>query len=234
MKKIITFLLIAIMIVSAVSCTEGGKPADTDKKTEAQTNASDPTEAVNETEQATEAAPEQLPDVTVPDAVLTYVPADVYTTKEAAAENGYKETSKVNLADWFMDKKELDSNFEFIIPSEFEQIEGYVFRIPQGKHVMEIDVFKVKDKAAIQSVVALAEKRYEKLKSSDWKLYDDDQGSNAKIIDTGKIEAYGDFVIFTLTNDSEISMLRAKKQIHDNPACSAVEVYKAITSDLAE
>ena len=133
-----------------------------------------------------------------------------------------------------MDKKELDSNFEFIIPAEFEQIEGYVFRIPQGKHVMEIDVFKVKDKAAIQSVVALAEKRYEKLKSSDWKLYDDEQGSNAKIIETGKIEAYGDFVIFTLTNDSEVSMLRAKKQIHDNPTCSAVEVYKAITSDLTE
>jgi hypothetical protein len=233
MKKIITLLLIAIMIVTAVSCADSGKPSDTVKQTEQQTKAAQPTEAAD-TGAATEPAPEQLPDVTVPDAVLTYVPADVYTTKEAAAENGYKEVSKVNLADWFMDKKELDSNFEFIIPAEFEQIEGYVFRIPQGKHVMEIDVFKVKDKAALQSVIALAEKRYEKLKSSDWKLYDDEQGSNAKIIETGKIEAYGDFVIFTLTNDSEISMLRAKKQIHDNPTCSAVEVYKAITSDLTE
>ncbi|MBQ3869388.1 MAG: DUF4358 domain-containing protein [Clostridia bacterium] len=230
MKKIITLLLIAVMIFAVVSCTDAAKPADTSKTTEKAADTKTATEEIKETEAATE----KPADIVVPDVKLTYVPADVYADKDGAASAGYKEASKVNLADWFMDKKELDSNFEFIIPDQFSMLEGYVLRIPQGKAVMEIDVFKVTDKANAEQVAALAEKRYEKLKSSDWKLYDDEQGSNAKIIDTGKIEAVGNFVIFTLTNDSETSMLRAKKQILDNPTCSAIEVYKAITSDLSE
>ena len=230
MKKFITILLIAIFAFSAFSCT-GGNVKDTEKVTDAPSEtAAAPATEVKETEAQTE---EPIKDVDVPDVTLTYVAADVYTTKEAAAETGYKEASKMNIADWFMPKKELDSNYEFIIPEEFALLDGYVFRIPQAKHVMEIDVFKVKDKADVQKIVKIAEDRYEKLKSSDWRLYDAD-GSNALIIETGKIEAIGNFVVFTLTNDSETSMLRAKHQIFTAPDCSAVDVYKAITCDIAE
>lgn len=230
MKKIITVLLIAIFAFSALACTNGGG-TDTEKNTTAHTEATAaPATEVKETEPQTE---EPLQDVEVPEATLTYVAANVYTTKESAAENGYKEATKMNIATWFMEKLDLDKNSEFIIPDEFELLSDYVFRIPQGKSVMEIDVFKVKNKSDVQKLVALAEARYEKLRSSDWRLYDAD-GSNAKIVDTGKVEAYGNFVIFTLTNNSEVSVLRAKHQIFTNPDCSAADVYKAITCDIAE
>ena len=227
MKKLAAFILVVIFVLSVVSCT-GNQPAkETEKATEEAKQSAEVTEA------ATEAATEKPQEIVVPDVTLTYVPGDVYANKEALEGTGYREPSRLNLANWFLGKAELDENSQFVIPDEFSLLEGYVLRIPQGKAVMEIGVFKLADKSNAQSVVTMVEKRYEAIKSSDWRLYDDAEGSSAKIIDTGKIEAVGNFVIFTLTNNSEVSMLRAKKCIYDNPAATAAEVYKAITSDIA-
>ena len=231
MKKIIALLLIAIFAVSVVSCN-GNEPEKGTEKPAAETNQATETEKPGENQ--TEAQTEKPQEITVPDVTLTYVPGDVYANKESLEGTGYREPSRLNLANWFLGKAELDENSQFVIPDEFSVIESYVLRIPQGKAVMEIEIFKLSDKSKAESVVKMAEKRYETIKSSDWRLYDDAEGSSAKIIDTGKIEAVGNFVVFTLTNNSEVSMLRAKKCIYDNPSATAVEVYKAITSDIAE
>ena len=66
----------------------------------------------------------------------------------------------------------------------------------------------------------------------DLLLYDDDNKTNEKMIGTGKVAVYGNFVIYAVTLDTDLSLLRAQKEIQENPACTALDVFKAMLPKL--
>ena len=168
-------------------------------------------------------------EIVVPDVKLTYQPADIYADKVTAEANGLKTADSGNLSTWFKDKQEFDpETYEILAPEEFKSVESYVLRIAQGQRIEEVTVIKVSDASAADSVKAIAEYRLNKQKNNnDFILYDKD-GINAKMIDTGKVVVIGKFVVYAVTENTEVSILRAQKFVQDNPDATAYELYKAI------
>ena len=204
MKKIVSIILAFVTVVAAmalVSCT--GKQTDAETETEA--------------------------EIVVPDVTLTYQPADIYADEATAEANGLKTADSGNLSTWFKEKQEFDPDtYEILPPEEFKSIESYAMRIAQGQRIEEVTVLKVSDEAAVDAVKAIAEYRLNKKKNNnDYKLYDED-GINAKMIDTGKVVVIGKFVVYAVTENTEVSILRAQKFAKANPDASAYELYKAI------
>ena len=68
--------------------------------------------------------------------------------------------------------------------------------------------------------------------NDDFKLYDDENGTNAKMMDTGRVEVIGNFVVYAVTQNTDVSILRAQKYVQDNPNCTSYELYKAIVKEL--
>lgn len=219
MKKTVTVLLIAALVASLMmlaSC--GGDPVTTDGTTSGAEVSGTPESS------DTAAAVIEVPDVT-----MKYVPADIYVNAEAVEASGYKAADNTNISKWFKDVVEFDDNFNIKIPDEFGMLDGYVLRIAQGQYIMEVDVFKVADTANVDAVKALAEYRCNKQKNNgDFKLYDDDEGTNAKMIDTGKVVAIGNYVVYAVTDNTDVSILRAQKYVSEHPGCTALELYHAI------
>ena len=227
MKKILSVLLIACFAAAALASCTPSTPADSGETTKAaeQTNA--------ETAAATTAAETQAQEIVVPDATLKYVPAEVYGDKATAEANGLKTADNSTISGMFKESVEFDENWDIKLPDEFTKIDSYVFRVAQGQYIEEITIMKVTDAADIDAVKAIAEYRLNKQKSNaDFKLYDDENGTNAKMIDTGKVVVVGNFVIYVVTENTEVSVLRAQKYVQDNPDCTAFELYKAVAKEL--
>ena len=214
MKKFVSIIMVLALITAAVmlaSCNE--QPAESG------------------TEAATTGA-ESTNEITVPDATLHYVTADIYADKATAEANGLKTADNASISGWFKETVEFDENFEVKIPEEFNSLESYVLRIAQGQYIEEVTVLKVSDASKTDAVKALAEYRCNKQRNNnDFKLYDDENGTNAKIMDTGKVVVIGNFVIYAVTENTEVSILRAQKFVQDNPNCTAYELYKAIVTE---
>lgn len=233
MKKIITVLLITALTLSTLmlaSC--GGKSDDT--TTAAPSGTASGEEGKTSEPDGTDAPGTQatVEPVEVPDVTLKYVAADIYVNEEAVESSGYKKADALNLSNWFAEKKEFDADFNPIIPAGFSMTDGYVLRISQGQYIMEVDVLKVADAANIETVKAMAEYRCQKQRNNgDFKLYDDEEGTNAKMIETGKVAVFGNFVVYAVTWNTEVSMLRAQNYVANHPDCTAVELYRAIVSE---
>ena len=225
MKKITALTLVLLFAVSFVftSCT--GTPAESG--TEAQTTAEGTAPGTDAETTAQQA------EIIVPDATLNYVAADIYADKATAEANGLKEADNSNISGWFKDSVEFDENWVIKIPDEFNTLENYVLRIAQGQYIEEVTVLKVKAGENVDAVKALAEYRMNKQKNkSDFKLYDDEQGTNAKMIDTGKVVVAGNFVIYAVTENTDVSIARAQKYAQDHPDCTSFELFKAIVPEL--
>ena len=217
MKKFVSIIMVLALSVTAVllaSCNE--KPAESDSEIT--------------TEASTEAA--TVNEITVPDATLHYVAADIYADKATADANGLKAADNASLSGWFKETVEFDENFEIKIPEDFSNVDSYVLRIAQGQYIEEVDVFKATEQADAASIKPMVDYRCEKQKiNNDFKLYDDENGTNAKIMDTGKVVVIGNFVVYAVTENTEVSVLRAQKFVQDNPNCTAYELYKAIITE---
>ena len=231
MKKLIPVILAVLMIasVTVLASCGGGDTVTTDAITDKPFS---DTEA-DTTESST---PSTVEDVTVPDVTMVYVPADVYADAATAEAAGLKAADNTNLSKWFSEKTEFDpETWEIKMPEGFTKVDSYVLRIAQGQYIMEVSVLKVKDAADIEEVRAMADYRREKQKNNgDFKLYDDDKGTNAKMIDTGKVSVFGNFVVYAVTDNTEVSMLRAQSYVASNPDCSALELYRAIVSEITD
>ena len=226
MKKITALTLVLLFAVSFVFTACTGTPAESG--TEAQTTAAEGTSAGTDAETTAQQA-----EITVPDATLNYVAADIYADKATAEANGLKEADNSNISGWFKDSVEFDENWVIKIPDEFNTLENYVLRIAQGQYIEEVTVLKVKAGENVDAVKALAEYRMNKQKNkSDFKLYDDEQGTNAKMIDTGKVVVAGNFVIYAVTENTDVSIARAQKYAQDHPDCTSFELFKAIVPEL--
>ncbi len=226
MKKITALTLVLLFAVSFVFTACTGTPAESG--TEAQTTAAEGTAPGTDAETTAQQA-----EIIVPDATLNYVAADIYADKATAEANGLKEADNSNISGWFKDSVEFDENWVIKIPDEFNTLENYVLRIAQGQYIEEVTVLKVKAGENVDAVKALAEYRMNKQKNkSDFKLYDDEQGTNAKMIDTGKVVVAGNFVIYAVTENTDVSIARAQKYAQDHPDCTSFELFKAIVPEL--
>lgn len=211
MKKTVSIIMALVIMTAAVMLTScDGKPAESDTVTTAA----------------------ETKEITVPEATLHYVNADIYADKTTAEANGLKVADNASISGWFKEKVEFDENFEIKLPDEFNNISSYVLRIAQGQYIEEVTVLKASDASAVEAVKALAEYRLNKQKSNnDFKLYDDEKGTNAKMIDTGKVVVSGNFVVYAVTENTEVSVARAQKFAQEHPDASAYELYKAIVTE---
>ena len=168
-------------------------------------------------------------EITVPDATLSYFPADIYADNNTFESNeGLKKTSNAKLSEFFADEVTFDpETWEVMAPAGFESVSEFVIRVAQGKYLEEIMVLKVTDKSAVDTVKALAEHRWNKQKTNeDLKLYEPTVFGERK--DAGVVTVIGNFVVYAVTENTEVSILRAEKFVSENPDCSALELYKAI------
>ena len=126
-------------------------------------------------------------EITVPDVTLHYVAAVIYADQVTAEANELKAADNSNLSGWFNETLEFDENLLVKIPEAFSYVDSYVLRISQGQYIEEVDVFKAKDQADTGSIKPMVDYRCNKQKNNnDFKLYDDENGTNAKMMDTGK------------------------------------------------
>ena len=231
MKRFFTVLLIAALTLSTLMLAAcGGKTENTTAVPDASATSGDKTAEPDGTDApGTNAAVEP---VDVPDVTMKYVAADIYVNEEAVESSGYKKADSLNLCNWFAEKKEFDADFNPIVPAEFAMTDGYVLRISQGQYILEVDVFKVADAANVEAVKARAEYRCQKQRNNgDFKRYDDEEGTNAKMIETGKVAVFGNYVVYAVTENTDVSMLRAQNYVANHPDCTAVELYRAIVSE---
>lgn len=222
MKKIVSILMaLALMTTALMLASCDGTPADTGTGAAASDNtAGTGTEEVN--------------TITVPEVTIHYVTADVYADKATAEANGLKAADNASLSGWFKETVEFDENFEIKIPEDFSNVDSYVLRIAQGQYIEEVDVFKVADRSGIDAVKTMVEYRCNKQKNNnDFKLYDDENGTNAKMIDTGKVVVIGNFVVYAVTENTDVSILRAQKFLQDNPNCSVIDLYNSVAKEVS-
>ncbi len=214
MKKFVSIIMVLALMTAAVtlaSCNE--QPAESG------------------TEAATKGA-ESASEITVPDATLHYVAADIYADKTTAEANGLKTADNASISGWFKETVEFDENFEVKIPEDFSCVDSYVLRIAQGQYIEEVDVFKATAQSDPDSIKPMVEYRCNKQKNNnDFKLYDDDKGTNAKMMDTGKVVVIGNFVVYAVTENTDVSIARAQKYVQDHPDCGVYELYKAIVTE---
>ena len=100
-------------------------------------------------------------------------------------------------------------------------------------YIQEVSVLHVKNASNVSKVKEMAEYRCETQKTNqDYVLYDDDNKTNEQMIGKGKVVSYGNFVIYACTLDTDLSLLRAEKQITENPNCTAYDVLSAVMCEL--
>ena len=173
-------------------------------------------------------------EIIVPDVTMTYVTAHVYADKAEADEYGLETANNGNLSTWFAATVEFDENFEVAAPKAFGMLDGYVLRIAQGQYIESVNVFKVSKRSDIPAVREMAEFRRDKQRNNkDFELYDDSEKRNEKMLDTGKVVVIGSFVVYAVTLDTNVSILRAQKYVQDHPDCTAYELYCAIVPEIA-
>lgn len=221
MKKFLAVLLVVCATAAViVSCTPS-EPADSTGG------------KVSDTEPETTTAAETK-EITVPDVTLTYLPADISADKDTADANGLTVADNTKISRMFKETVEIDETTWLVkLPDEFTKTESYVFRVALGQYIEEVTVIKVKEDTDVAAVKALAEYRLNMRKNNDdFKLYDDENGTNAKMMDTGRVEVIGNFVVYAVTQNTDVSILRAQKYVQDNPNCTSFELYKAIVKEL--
>lgn len=172
-------------------------------------------------------------EIVVPEVKITYVTADIYADKATAEKEGYTAASNDRLSKWFSDKAELDPDtWEVLAPKGFNSVSEYVIRRARGQYIEEVTVLKVKNGGSLSDVRSMAEFRCSTEKeNADYTLYDDEDHRNAKMLNTGKVVVAGNFVIYAVTENTEVSILRARKYVQDHPDCTAAQLYKAIVCD---
>ena len=214
MKRVFSIILVLALAASAVMLASCGE-----------STAESGTEETKTEETKTE-------EITVPDVTLHYVAAVIYADQATAEANELKAADNSNLSGWFNETLEFDENLLVKIPEAFSYVDSYVLRISQGQYIEEVDVFKAKDQADTGSIKPMVDYRCNKQKNNnDFKLYDDENGTNAKMMETGKVVVIGNFVVYAVTENTEVSILRAQKFVQDNPNCTAIELYKAIVTE---
>lgn len=221
MKKFLAVLFVVCATAAViVSCTPS-EPADSTGG------------KVSDTEPETTTAAETK-EITVPDVTLTYLPADISADKDTADANGLTVADNTKISRMFKETVEIDETTWLVkLPDEFTKTESYVFRVALGQYIEEVTVIKVKEDTDVAAVKALAEYRLNMRKNNDdFKLYDDENGTNAKMMDTGRVEVIGNFVVYAVTQNTDVSILRAQKYVQDNPNCTSFELYKAIVKEL--
>ena len=172
-------------------------------------------------------------EIEVPDITLSYVPATVYADEKTASANGLTVPGNSRLCDWYAESANFDEDWNVIAPDEFGLIDEYVIRSAIGKYIEEVNVFKVGKASDVEAVKAMARFHCDKQEDNqDYRLYDDENKTNEKMIGTGTVAAFGNYVIYAVTQNTEVSMLRAEKFISENPGSSAYDVYRAIVCEL--
>ncbi len=195
-----------------------------------ETGETEPDESETEPDESETEPDETEEEIVVPDKTLTYVPADVYADAATAQRWGFKTATNNLLSKWFADKVELDpETWDPIAPAGFASVSEFVVRRAQGQYIEEITVLKVKEGGSVEDVVAMAEYRLNKERENmDYRLYDDEDHRNEKMLDTGVVAVVGNFVVYIVTEDTETSLLRAKAYVRDVPGCYAAELYMNI------
>ncbi len=171
--------------------------------------------------------------IVLPDKTLTYVAGKIYADKETAADKGVDTPTNSQLSSWFEESARFDDNWDVLAPEPFDFVDGYALHIASGKYIQEVSVLHVKEASGISKVKEMAEyRRGAQEANQDYRLYDDDNKTNEKMIGTGSVAVYGSFVVYACTLDTELSLLRAEKQISEHPACTAYDVLCAVMCEL--
>ncbi len=165
--------------------------------------------------------------------IITYVTADIYADAETAEKEGCKLAGNDKLSAFFSETTEFDpETWDVLAPKAFEYVSEYVIRRAQGQYIEEVTVLKLTERKGAGPVKAMAEYRCEKQKNNqDYKLYDDENKRNEKMIGTGVVALINNYVVYLCTEHTAASLARANNYILSNPDCSAYEVYKAIVTE---
>ncbi len=219
-KKLFASIILAAMILSAVSCGSDDSAETTQDTAQTTTDSSDTTE----TENSTSAEGDTV--------VVTASSATALEVLNAGIEKIANITSGTLYA-----KPALDSNREMAIPSLCsyfgynvtfgsdgmpaapegfdENVAEYALYKPvAGTDVMEIDVIKFNATASTDYVDTLCQARMSKIKSDyeSNKNYDTD-GTKKKHVDAMKYEIYGEYAIIVCAESSEEAFTAAKAAI---------------------
>lgn len=216
MKKLISLVLAAALLVCAfslASCTD---------------DSSSETPASGDDTGADTGDSPIAGDIVVPDVTMNYPAYSVYRNSVEEGSQDKVPTS-ANLSSWFAETTEFDEDFNILTPAAFEHISEYVLHMPEGRSAVEVCIFKVADSGDAAAVKALAEYRKVKVDGSDIRLYDE---SADELLEFANAFVLGPFAIYVCTEDTAVSVLRAQKFYSENPNCSALELYKAIVSDI--
>lgn len=175
--------------------------------------------------------------VRLPDVNMTYVDADIYADKTTAEAEDFKKATANKLAEFFAEKIEYDeTTWTVKLPAGFDNVDEFVIRKARGQYIEEVTVLRVAEGKNKNAVKSMAEFRCEKQKNnSDYTTYDDENHTNANMmiqgINAGTVAVINNFVIYAVTQDTNVSIMRARKFILENPGCSAAELFKAIVEE---
>ena len=133
----------------------------------------------------------------------------------------------------FSETTEFDpETYDVLAPKAFDYISEFVIRKAQGQYIEEITILKITERKGAADVKAMAEYRCEKQRDNqDYKLYDDENKRNEKMIGTGVVAVINNYVIYLCTEHTGASLAIANNYIIDNPDCSALELYKVIVNE---
>ena len=171
--------------------------------------------------------------IVLPDTKLTYVDGTIYADQATAAAHGVEVPTNGQLSGWFEESSSFDDDWNVLAPAPFGSVDNYALHIASGKYIQEVSVLHVKNRADVSKVKEMAEyRRGAQEKNQDYVLYDDENKTNEQMIGKGKVATYGNFVIYACTLDTDLSLLRAEKQIAENPSCTAYDVLTAVMCEL--
>lgn len=176
-------------------------------------------------------------DKTIPlqNIFMTYVTADIYADPATAAKEGFKQAGNDKLSAFFAETTEFDpETWDVLAPKAFENVSEYVIRRAQGQYIEEVTVLKTTSRKGAGAVKAMAEYRCEKQRTNqDYKLYDDENKRNEKMIGKGVVLILNNFIVYLVTENTSASVARATDHVISNPNCSAADLYYAIVSEEA-
>lgn len=181
MKRIISALLCAFMLLSAFSFVSCGN------------------EAAGGTETAQDGEGKTLTDASPADIMTAIVAAypDIPTQKKLYISGTAEDD------DAWLDPEYAGylytGSYETI--PEMDMLDSYAIRLPDGKSAFELHILKVADSANLASVQALLNKRIDQLNAGDIKLYDPE--GFEKVMTNAEVYTVGNYVFLLITTGND-------------------------------
>ncbi len=221
MKKLLSALLLAAVLISAVSCTGGDASDTTAADTKSETTTAATTEAPESSDEtqspgSTDKIESTATGLEVLNAALAKVeglPAGiVYAMPE---ESEAKALNEATFSTYFGYKLAFD-NGKPAFPAVHAEIESYALRKPSSSmDVIEVDVIKFKPTATDDIIKELCDARVTKIKN-DYanNAHYDTEGANKKHVDAVTYKVFGSYAVIICAENNAAAFTAAEDAIN--------------------